>query len=151
MRFQDLQNHAGTCRINNVSLWRLQCNFCSGLQVRLLYFSIIRDQKLRQYGDPKRPITALAALMLAYGYILDFPSPAGTNSSYTMMILTFQMSCSQKSVDISETENISGPASIEHFTVGWTRQSSRDGVTDPAFLPNLTITSVSLLGWYNTF
>jgi hypothetical protein len=89
--------------------------------------------------------------MLAYGEILDFPSPGGANSSYTLTIPTPQMSCSKQSVDISETENIIGPASIEHFAIKWPRRSSSDGVTDPAILPNLTITWVSSLRWYNTF
>jgi hypothetical protein len=80
--------------------------------------------------------------MLASGKISDFSSPGGANASYTMTIPTPQLSCSERVVDISETDGVLDGEDIWHFVVDWIRESS------VLVMPNLTITSVERLQWF---
>jgi hypothetical protein len=94
------------------------------------------------YGrGPKRPLRSLAALVLRSGKISDFLSPGGANSSYTTIIPTPQMSCSERIIDLAHVN-----LADDIFDDG------KDTFVDWSHQPEyMTVQSVERIQRYNDF
>ncbi|KAF1843229.1 uncharacterized protein K460DRAFT_407592 [Cucurbitaria berberidis CBS 394.84] len=94
------------------------------------------DHMSMTYTRPNESLFRPAESILISGKILDFPSPAGENSSYTLEFRGPQLECDEKTIDSDDPEKFTKNHSLTPFTINWVPTK------------NLTITHLQDLRWY---